>query len=560
MKAISNVSLKTKFIALMVGLIVVACVVNLSWTSVSKQAQMENELQEKGRVLSQQMDAVWQFMASNQDRLEEISFTENGVYQGLHCAIVGRSIAQSFSTESDYVTRFVNFSPRNSANEPDEVESAALTLFSSDSNVTEYYEISEYDGERVFRYLAPMQINENCLDCHGTPAGEIDVTGYPKEGWEAGDIGGAISIVIPLDVYEENNQSSIVQDLLFFLFLLMTCLVILYLALSYLVTRPIKKIQEGIEAIQHGSLDASVQLESLESSEEMNQLRLEFNRMADELKDVYGNLESQVEIRTVQLEEANKVLTNQRKQLEEINYRLRKDSQYKAEFLAMMSHELRTPLASILAFSELLNCGCRSDNFESEEVINEIEKSSRLLLMMINDILEMSRVDAGKATLNLEKIDLGDVVGMVKVVVSPLAKRSDILFSCDIDSDVPLIEGDFEKIRHILENLCGNAVKFTEPDGSVDLKVHYVSTCSQVHCVVSDTGIGIDSADFSRIFEKFAQADSSTSRRYSGTGLGLALVKEYAEMHGGEVVVESAVGKGSVFTVKLPILFQGSKD
>ena len=195
-----NIKLKTKFAGLIVVLLAVSLIANIGWTTVNKRAQMENELREKGQVLAQQMDAMWEFMASNQYRLEQISYTEDGVYQGLHCAIVGRSIGALFTSQSSYATRFVNFNPRNLADEPDEFDAAALDAFNAGS-AAEYYGITEYEGEEVFRYLAPMRIEENCLDCHGEPAGEIDVTGYEKEGWSIGDVGGAISIIMPLDVH-----------------------------------------------------------------------------------------------------------------------------------------------------------------------------------------------------------------------------------------------------------------------------------------------------------------------------------------------------------------------
>ena len=145
-----------------------------------------------------------------------------------------------------------------------------------------------YQGEEVFRYLAPMRIEKNCLDCHGEPAGEIDVTGYAKEGWRSGDVGGAISIVIPLDVYMDSEKGAVVQDVIFFGGMLVACLVIMYLALTYLVTRPLSKIQAGVERIQTGDLD--VELAHTESSREMNTLMTEFNEMAHELAGIYLSL------------------------------------------------------------------------------------------------------------------------------------------------------------------------------------------------------------------------------------------------------------------------------
>lgn len=545
-----NIKLKTKFAGLIVVLLAVSLIANIGWTTMNKRAQMENELREKGQVLAQQMDAVWEFMASNQYRLEQISYTNDGVYQGLHCAIVGRSIGALFTSQSTYTTRFVNFNPRNQADDPDEYESAALDAFNAGS-ASEYYGIAWFEGKEVFRYLAPMRIEENCLDCHGEPAGEIDVTGYEKEGWSIGDVGGAISIVMPLDVYVESEQSSIVQDVIFFGGMLVVCLLIMYAALSYLVTRPLSKIQAGVECIQTGDLD--VQLAYTESSREMNTLMTEFNQMARELSDIYDNLETQVEDRTAQLAKANAVLEDQRTQLEKANERLRDENQYKSDFLAMMSHELRTPLTSIIAFIELLNRDSRPFDEKEAETRREIEANSRALLLMINDILEMSRLDAGRTEMSIEIVDLGDIAGMVETVVQPLADKSRVSFSCEIDPDVPLVEADFEKIRHVLENLCGNAVKFTPEGGSVKLQMAYHPECGEVWIKVSDTGIGIAKADQQRIFERFVQADSSPSRKYNGTGLGLSLAKEYTEMHGGSLSVESELGVGSTFAVRIPV-------
>lgn len=545
-----NIKLKTKFAGLIVVLLAVSLIANIGWTTVNKRAQMENELREKGQVLAQQMDAVWEFMASNQYRLEQISYTNDGVYQGLHCAIVGRSIGALFTSQSTYTTRFVNFNPRNQADEPDEFESAALDAFSAGASA-EYYGITQYEGKKVFRYLAPMRIEENCLDCHGEPAGEIDVTGYAKEGWGIGDVGGAISIVMPLDVYTESEHASIVQDVIFFGGMLVVCLLIIYAALSYLVTRPLSKIQLGVECIQTG--DLNVQLAYTESSREMNTLMTEFNQMARELSDIYDNLETQVDDRTAQLAKANGVLEQQRTQLEEANERLRDDNQYKSDFLAMMSHELRTPLTSIIAFTELLNRDSRPLDEKEAETRSEIEANSRALLLMINDILEMSRLDAGRTDLNIEIVDLGDIAGMVETVVQPLADKNCVSFACEIDPDVPLVEADFEKMRHVLENLCGNAVKFTPEGGSVKLCMVHHPECHEVWIRVTDTGIGIAKADQQRIFERFVQADSSPSRKYNGTGLGLSLAKEYTEMHSGTLSVESEPGAGSTFTVRIPV-------
>lgn len=546
-----KVKLKTKFAVLLLVLFIVALVGNLFWNMHAQRQQTEAELREKGQVLSQQMAAVWDFMSVNQDRLLETAYAKNGAYQGLHCAIVGRSIGKQFSFESGYETRFVNFDPRNIEDEPDAFEAEALTAFLDDPSLKEYYAITEKDGNKVFRYSAPMKIEKTCLECHGEPAGEIDVTGHPKEGWSIDDIGGAISIAMPMESYLKAEHDLVVRNVSTFVIILVVCLLIIYAALTHLVTRPLQRLRQAFGSIQKGNLD--VRLNDSESSYELNAVVAEFNEMAHQLSDLYDNLESQVEERTAQLSRVNEALKAKRVQLERANERLRNENQYKSDFLSMMSHELRTPLTSIIAFSEMLNrAGDPADEKEAE-IRREIEANSHVLLLMINDILEMSRLDAGKTQLVMETVDLGDIVGLVLSVVAPLARRNKVGFTYSIDADVPLVTCDGDRIRHVLENLCGNAMKFTPAQGTVALSVSYDAAADEVLMSVSDTGIGIAEEDRERIFEKFVQADSSASRRYRGTGLGLALVREYTEMHGGRVELESELGRGSTFTVHLPV-------
>ena len=545
----------TRNTAIMVFVIAVLLVVslgaNIAWTTVNQHSQMEDELRVQGRALAQQMDAVWEFMVFNQDRLSQIAYTEDGVYQGLHCAIAGRIIGQSFTRQSDYTTRFVNLNPRNDAGMPDEYETAALNAFRADEGLQDVYGFAEVDGKQVFRYLAPMTIEEACLQCHGEPVGELDITGYPKEGWEMGDIGGAISIIMPLDVYQQNERDSIIQDVLFFAVMLAVCLVVVYGALSYLVTRPLGKIKAGVAEVSEGNL--GVQLSYSESSQEMSDLTCEFNGMARELADVYANLEDEVADRTAQLQEANAVLERQRCQLEEVNAQLVDENQYKSDFLSMVSHELRTPLTSIVAFADLLNKHIVPSNEKEARALRGIEANSQALMLMINDILEMSRLDAGRVRLNAEVVDVGDIIALVRATVEPLALKESLEFSCHVAPDVPLIRADFDKLVHVLQNLCGNAVKFTPDGGHVSVEASYDQTADAVQFMVADTGIGIAPNDHERIFEKFAQVDSSSTRRYNGTGLGLAIVREYVDMHGGSVSVESALGQGAAFVVRIPV-------
>jgi signal transduction histidine kinase len=547
------------FLVLLLVLFVTAFVTNYFWTTYMMSRQTETELTEKGQVLSKQMDAMWSFMAANQEQLEQVAFTETGSYMGLHCAIVGRSVGLIFSQETKYTTRFVNFNPRNLSDAPDEFEAEALTAFLNDKSVTEYHAFTTFDGMEVFRYSAPMQIQESCLECHGEPIGALDVTGYPREGWKIGDVGGAISIVIPLDIYSENAQNMLLSNIIFFSVLLLLLTVCIWFALSYLVASPLNRIQAGVRQMQKGDLD--IRLSPTESSRELSELVNEFNDMSNELANIYSNLENQVTDRTLRLSEANELLKEQRAQLEDINRRLIEENRYKSDFLAMMSHELRTPLTSIIAFADMLGKGWSDlGDAGTQELCAEIDVNSQLLLNIINDILDMSRIDAGKAELNLELVDFGDLATSVEPLICPLADQRGVKFTCSVDGDVPLVQADFDKLQHVLVNLLSNAVKFTPDGGTIGIAITHDEMRGEVVCAVHDTGIGIAVENQQEIFDRFRQIDSSDSRKYSGTGLGLALVKEYTQMHGGSVSVESKLGEGCTFKVHIPVRHVTGED
>ena len=547
-------SIKTKFVVLFAVLLTCFLAVGLAWSIGTRRAQTETELVAEGQAMAQEMDAVWKFLANNQKRLSASNHSLTGSYAGLHCAIAGRSIARLFTVETDRTIRFANYNPRNPSDYPDEFESDALDAFQGGAS-KEHYGFAVLDGEDVFRYAAPMSVEKSCLECHGEPVGEIDVAGYPKEGWQVGDVGGIISIAIPTDLYYSNERAAIFQDVVFFVALFFGCILIVYVVLSSLVTKPLAILREGMGRMKAG--DLSLRIDPNQGSSEINALVSGFNSMSDRIEGSYSALEGQVEERTWELREAYI-------ELERANQRLADENRYKSEFFSMMSHELRTPLTSIIAHIDLLmkdgpENGGHGDGTRDSQIYRDLAGSSRSLLLMVNDILEMSRSDAGRLDMNLELFEMGDVMGMVDSVICPLAKQKDVGLSCFIAPDVPPIEADFEKVRRIIENLCGNAVKYTQPGGHVSVEITRHDPDGDldrpsVWVAVSDDGVGIAPSDHQRIFERFVQVDSSSTRRHNGTGLGLALAKCYAEMHHGRIDLASELGKGSTFTLKLPLL------
>jgi PAS domain S-box-containing protein len=246
--------------------------------------------------------------------------------------------------------------------------------------------------------------------------------------------------------------------------------------------------------------------------------------------------------------EAKKVQAALRQAQEEAE----KASRAKSQFLANMSHELRTPLNAILGFSALLRDDAtgRLDEATRLRFLNQIHSSGQHLLELINDVLDLSKVEAGQMELLLQPVELGQLIDEVRATVEPLARTKSVALNIVLAPELRLV-ADPAKVRQMLLNLISNAIKFTPSGGRIDIRRRRIEALIEIS--VTDTGIGIAEEDLGRLFTEFQQLDAGRGQRQEGTGLGLALTKRFAELHGGRVSVESKLGKGSTFTLHLPI-------
>ena len=227
-------------------------------------------------------------------------------------------------------------------------------------------------------------------------------------------------------------------------------------------------------------------------------------------------------------------------------------NQHKSEFLANMSHELRTPLNAVIGFSEVLLERMFGDlNPKQDEYLQDILSSGRHLLSLINDILDLSKIEAGRMELELTTFDLPVALDNALTLVRERATRHGIRLDLAVDDRVGAVVGDERKIKQVILNLLSNAVKFTPEGGRVTVRA--LPAGDAVEVAVSDTGIGIAPEDREAIFEEFRQVGSDYARKREGTGLGLTLARKFVELHGGTIRVESEVGRGSTFTVALPV-------
>ena len=244
-------------------------------------------------------------------------------------------------------------------------------------------------------------------------------------------------------------------------------------------------------------------------------------------------------------------LQEQNREVEHKSLELAAASQAKSEFLANMSHELRTPLNAIIGFSEVLvdrMFGDLSD--KQDEYLRDIHASGQHLLSLINDILDLSKIEAGRMELEPADFDLSTVIDNALILVRERAGRRGITLGHAIDDRIGVIRGDERKVKQVLLNLLSNAIKFTPEGGRVD--VHATARRKRVEVSVIDTGIGIAPEDQEAVFEEFRQVGPAANK-VEGTGLGLALSRKFVELHGGRLSVESRLGAGSTFTFTLPI-------
>ena len=226
-------------------------------------------------------------------------------------------------------------------------------------------------------------------------------------------------------------------------------------------------------------------------------------------------------------------------------------SQHKSQFLANMSHELRTPLNAILGYTELIADGIYGEVPEKmREVLERVQQSGRHLLGLINDILDLSKIEAGQLTLALGDYSMEAVVSTVATAVGALAAEKKLRLDVALEPELPMGRGDERRLTQVVLNLVGNAIKFTEA-GSVAMRAGLRD--GRFVVAVTDTGPGIAESDRERIFEEFQQATPTTTRAKGGTGLGLAIARRIIEMHGGRLWVESTVGQGSTFSFTVPV-------
>lgn len=477
-----------------------------------------------------------------------------------------QKLSQSFSKQP-YDVRFIlpnlpvaKNGGTDGLNPADEFELNAIQRFlkngppkSKAADSTEFAEWTSEDGNKYYYYQPIRATGSECFTaCHqpmGNATGEMS-PGRSVFGNSIAEAQGDLMAVAQLTFSTDTTQRSINKNRAILIataiITVFIAMVALYAIVRYVIVKPLRHLRDVSDAISRGNTQLRA---DIHTGDEFEELSVAFNRMLRHMT------EAQEELRR-----ANTTLDGKVDELAQANMRLYELNTLKSDFLATMSHELRTPLNSILGFSEVLGSIDALDDKQKRYVQN-IQKSGKTLLEMINDILDLAKIESGKMDTRLTDFRIGQVVTAQCDMARPLTERKNIDLETSVEPELPPMHQDQARVQQILNNLLSNAIKFTPEGGRITVAVRRDDSGHLV-LDVADTGVGIAEEDQQTIFEKFRQGKTAMpsgdamTREYSGSGLGLSIVKELCRLLGGEVLVQSELGKGSTFTIRLPWVLQ----
>lgn len=386
-------------------------------------------------------------------------------------------------------------------------------------------------SDQVLLYYAPIRVANECMSCHQGIA--------KKKGQDPlaeNDLIAMVRIRMPTKSIEDGVH---VNRAIMAAIAIVTALLIMvgsWIIVRYIIVKPVKHLKEVSDAISAGELNVRSEIQT---GDEFEDLSHAFNRMLRHLVSMQD-----------QWRKVNADLDRKVDELAQTNMALFESNKLKGDFLTTMSHELRTPLNSILGFSDVL-LGGEALTDKQRRWVSNIQTSGQKLLALINDILDLAKIESGKMQVRLENFNLHEVCESLLNILRPLAEKKNIDLRSQIEPDIPMLRQDMTKLQQILQNLLSNAIKFTPEGGRVQLKAE--ADTKYVTIAVMDTGVGVAREEQDLVFQKFRQSGNPLTREHAGTGLGLSIVRELCKLLGGEVTLESELGRGSTFTVRLPL-------
>ena len=395
-----------------------------------------------------------------------------------------------------------------------------------------YREYIRRDRANGFRYAAAVSLKQDCLRCHAQAASATTEPTIIATNHYFGFVSVDIPSQIPVSQILLNRVILLIAGMLAGLM----AFVVFYVITTRIILQPVRVLQETAEKVSEGDLNIR---SDINTGDEFQQLSETFNTML-------ANLSENAD----QLRTANKALDLRVGQLAESNVMLYESNRLKSEFLANVSHELRTPLNSILGFAELLKDVTAADN-KSSRYVQNIQQSGKNLLELINDLLDLAKIEAGKMEVRSEPLSLPDLFEGLASIMKPVTEARTVTLTCSVSPEMPIVKTDPPKLQQVLYNFLSNAIKFSPPSGTIGMTAE-LTDGGEVRIQVTDQGPGIAPEMQDVIFEKFRQIDGSVTRQHNGTGLGLAISKELVALLEGRIGVQSDIGRGATFWVTLP--------
>lgn len=448
----------------------------------------------------------------------EIIDTHGKKYVRQSPAMVTKELSKYAREKGLYWFHITSLKLINPENAPDEFERAALKEFET-KGTRESTKIEKVNSSYFYRYIAPLYIEETCLKCHS------------HQGYRPGDVRGAISVTVPMDsalVMINSGRRDLIITSSVTIGILM---IVLFIMMKELVIRPVNELKSSIEDFSKGRKSRTA---PVSTGDELEDLSNSFVDMSRALSDYHKDLEDKVQKATSGLEEANMKLV-------ELNEK-------KSDFIAKISHELRTPMTSIKGAMDYISVKLARDSRDAGELtefLDVIKNNADRLIRLVNDTLDLERIESGMFDLHYSEVDLLSLIKDVAISFQSLAGDKNITFRITAPPGI-LVDADEDRIRQVLINLVSNALKYG-PDNS-EIQMSVTANKDSVTVYIKDEGPGIPDDIQRKIFDKFY-----TIGKRHGTGLGLAICKGIIESHKGEINVLSNEGDGNnTFYFRLP--------